>query len=398
MGLENRLISILTIALVGFGIIDISATHAQGRLESRQLLENEKNTINVVKQVGPSVVAVSVTIQGRRLNPFQMPQQQGGGGSGFVIEKNRIITNFHVLGRALQENSVELSEGAKITVSFAGDPEKEHPAQVIGAMLDYDLALLELKNPGDFPENITPVSLGDSSKLQVGQKVISIGNPFGLQSTVTTGIVSAIEREGLSIFGIEIPFIQTDAVINPGNSGGPLLDSQGDVIGVNNAILSPSGTFIGVGFAVPSNLLRESLSQLKAGGLSGLIARVVEPDRPRMGIVSQVSVKDYPQALRKSLNLPDQGVVVTGVADNSPAAKAGLQGPQFAVTVGNQVYPAGGDIITEVNGEPVANIQDIQRIVLDKEVGDKVTLTVWREGETREVAVELEVLSQDQAG
>jgi S1-C subfamily serine protease len=344
------------------------------------------------------VVAVSITLQGRRLNPFQMPQHQGGGGSGFVIDRNRIITNFHVVGRALQENSVKLAEGARITVSFADTPDKEHPAQVIGAMLDYDLALLELKNPEDFPENITPVSLGDSAKLHVGQKIVSIGNPFGLQSTVTTGIVSAIEREGLSIFGIEIPFIQTDAVINPGNSGGPLLDSSGKVIGINNAILSPSGMFIGVGFAVPSNLLQESLSQLEAGGLSGLIAKVVEPDRPRMGIVSQLSVEDYPQALRKSLNLPDQGVVVTAVAENSPAEKAGLQGPQFAVTIGNQVFLAGVDVITQVDGKPVSNIQDIQRIVLDKEVGDKVTLTVWREGEIRKVTVELEVLSPGQAG
>lgn len=398
MGIKNILIYMVTAALVGFGIIDNSAVHAQSVLESGQLLENENNTINVFKRVGPSVVAVSVTLQGRRLNPFQLPQQQGGGGSGFVIGENRIITNFHVVGRALQENSVKLAEGARITVSFAGEPDKEHPAQVIGAMLDYDLALLELKNPEDFPQDITPVSLADSSKLQVGQKVISIGNPFGLQSTVTTGIVSAIEREGLSIFGIEIPFLQTDAVINPGNSGGPLLDSQGEVIGVNNAILSPSGTFIGVGFAVPSNLLQESLSQLKAGGLSGLIAKVVEPDRPRIGIVSQVSVKDYPQALRKSLNLPDQGVVVTGVAENSPATKAGLQGPQFAVTAGNQVYPAGADIITQVDGKPVFDIQDIQRMVLEKEAGDKVTLTVWREGETRQVTVELEVLSPGQAG
>lgn len=392
MGLKSRLTVIMVIALAGFGIVDVSAANAPGSVEGR-LLENEKNTIDIVDRVGPSVVAVSITLQGRRLNPFQMPQQQGGGGSGFVIDRNHIITNFHVVGRALQENSVELAEGARITVSFADDPDKEHPAQVIGAMLDYDLALLELKNPGDFPQNITPVSLGDSAKLHVGQKLVSIGNPFGLQSTVTTGIVSAIEREGLSIFGIEIPFIQTDAVINPGNSGGPLLDSQGNVIGINNAILSPSGTFIGVGFAAPSNLLKESLPQLKAGGLSGLIAKVAEPDRPRMGIVSQVSVKDYPEALRRSLNLPDQGVVVTAVAENSPAAKAGLQGPQFAVTAGNQVFPAGADIITRVDGKPVADIQDIQRIVLDKEVGDKVTLTVWREGETRQVTVELEVLS-----
>ena len=387
MEVRRWFVSVLALLLCGSVTFIAAPTFAAGRF-----LENEQNTVDIVKRFGPAVVAINVTIQGQRLNPFERLEESGGG-SGFIIDReNRIITNYHVVGDALKANSTELKAGATMTVAFAGDGEHEYPVNVVGATLDYDLALLELKDPSKVPQGITPISLADSDKVLVGQKVIAIGNPFGLQSTVTTGIVSAVEREGYSAFGIEIPFIQTDAAINPGNSGGPLLDSQGHLIGINNAILSPSGAFSGVGFAVPSNLLRDSLKPLEAGGLSGFVAAVTSPEQPRMGISSELSVSDYPEAIRKRLRLPDHGAMVTGVVKGSPADKAGLKGPEFAVTYGGQVYPAGGDIVLEMDGKSVNKVQDMQRIIVGKKAGAVVRLKVWRDGNVINKKVRLEIL------
>ena len=387
MEVRRWLAPILALYLCGSAALAAAPARAAERL-----LPSEQNTIDIVKRFGPAVVAVNITIKGQRLNPFEQLEESGGG-SGFVIDReNRIITNYHVVGDALKANSVELKDGATMTVSFAGDGEHEYPVRVVGATLDYDLALLELKDPSKVPKGITPISLADSDRVLVGQKVIAIGNPFALQSTVTTGIVSAVEREGYSAFGMEIPFIQTDAAINPGNSGGPLLDSEGQLIGINNAILSPSGAFSGVGFAVPSNLLRDSIKPLEAGGLSGFVAAVTSPTQPRMGISSELSVSDYPEPIRTRLRLPDHGAVVTSVVKGSPADKAGLKGPEFAVTYGGQVYPAGADIILEMDGKPVDKVQEMQRIIVGKKTGDVVRLKLWRDGKTMTVKVKLVLL------
>ncbi len=351
------------------------------------------DVVAVVDSAGASVVAINVTIEGQRMNPFQTPPQQRGGGSGFVINDSDIVTNFHVVGAALQQGGLELAEGAELTVSFAGTPDERYPITVVGANPDYDLALLRLESADDMPEGTMPLVLADSDQLQVGQPVVAIGNPFGLQSTVTTGIVSAVERERPSIVGIEIPFIQTDAAINPGNSGGPLLNARGELIGINNAILSPSGTFAGIGFAVPSNLLRDDLETLQSGGLSGLAAAVADSSRPSIGLVSQLSVSDYPEELREELGLPDQGAIITAIAADSPAAEAGLQEPRIGIDDRGRTFPRDVDIITQIGGEPVEDVRDIQRAVVDREVGDTVTLTVWRSGDTREVDVTLEQLS-----
>jgi serine protease Do len=363
--------------------------------EPTAFLDDERNTMEIARRVGPRVVSVQLQVEGQRVVPFQEPQRQAGGGSGFVVDEDgRIITNYHVVLPVLRNRSVELMEGASLTVSFLSDPDEEFPVRVHGANPDVDLALLEFVEPGDRPP-VEPVEIGNSDLVEVGQKVVAIGNPFGLHSTVTTGIVSAIERERPGIAGIEIPYIQTDAAINPGNSGGPLLDSGGRVIGINNAILGP-GAFIGIGFAVPSSLLMETWDGLVEGGLTGFVAAVAEiPNRPRLGMSTRFGVEDYPEEVVEELDLPEHGVIVESVTPGGPAAEAGLQGPRLGVVVGETIFPAGGDIITHIEGEPVHTIRDIQEVVLEREAGDVVELTVWRGGEVRTIRVELRVVEPE---
>lgn len=413
---------LLGIGALGFGVV--SAQDAAG--EAAALTEYEENTISVVEQYGPSVVSINVTAQAQagdsgvavpegleeyldQLPPQfreffeqqqgqqgQLPPQQGSG-SGFVIdEAGRMVTNFHVVQAALQENTVEFTEGSSVTVTFPGS-EDEFPVSVVGANALYDLALLELENPDDLPENANPIPIANSDEVQVGQKTIAIGNPFGLDSTVSAGIVSAISRYAPSIGRVEVPYVQTDAAINPGNSGGPLLNSSGELIGINTQILAGGGGVggqvgnIGIGFAVPSNLLQDSLAELEEGGFVSLQSRA------RLGI--QIGdVAAYPEAVRNNLNLPEEGVVVQSVEEGSAAEAAGLRGAQFDVNFQGTPIPAGGDVITAVNGEPVTTTGELQNAVLSQGEGDTVTLTIVRDGQEQEVEVELAVVPENTQG
>ena len=379
------------------------------------MLEDERNTIEIVNALGTSVVAVNVEVRGERVNPFGeflpflpeqfrdlIPQQQAprtrqSSGSGFVVDDDgHIITNYHVVRAALEADSVELREGASITVLFA-DSEEEAEVTVVGANPDYDLALLELADASGLPEDVRPIELADSATIMVGQKVVAIGNPFGLQSTVTQGIVSAVGRELPSIGRVEIPMIQTDAAINPGNSGGPLLDSSGRLLGINTMIVPGMTTGgqagnIGIGFAVPSGLLAETLPAMAEGGLIGFYAGTIDiVNRPRIGI-SGISVEEFPEEAREALNMPESGVVVIQVDPESPAAEADLLGPQFEANLGGQTFPAGGDIIVTANGENIETIADLQRLVLDGAEGDRIELEVWRNGEVRDVSLTLQLV------
>ena len=384
--------------------------------EPRALLEDELNTISIVEQFGPSVVAINVEVRGQRVDPFdtipffdqlppqfrdliprfQLPERRQGSGSGFVVDQaGRIATNFHVVEPALQPGSTALREGASIRVVFAGSQPQELPVRVVGANALYDLALLELTDPGALPAEALPIPLADSDQVRVGQKTIAIGNPFGFQSTVTTGIVSGVGRSLPGIGQTDIPLIQTDAAINPGNSGGPLLNSRGELIGINTAIIpmvSAGGQrgFLGIGFAVPSNKLRDNLAELEQGVFRDIVTDLAA--RPRLGVSIPLSVSDYPDSVRAALRLPEQGVVIGQVEPGGPADKAGLIGPQFAITAEGQSWPAGGDIIVAIDGVPVNSLEEVRAIVFNKAVGDSLTLTAWRDGAERQVMVTLEIV------
>jgi serine protease Do len=389
--------------------------------ENAALLEDEENTISVIDTFGKSVVSINIYLRGEVVDPFanlqlppgfelppdfQQPEapqgsedelRQQGTGSGFVVdEQGYIATNFHVIESALQENSIEPNADAEVRVVFSGS-DKEYTATIVGANALYDLALLQLTNPDDLPENAQPFTLADSDQLRAGQKTIAIGNPFGLESTVTTGIVSATNRRTPfpSIGGINVPMVQTDAAINPGNSGGPLLNSRGEVIGINTAII-PSGNGItqergslGIGFAMPSNVLADNLEALRNGQYIGNLL-----SRPRIGL--NIASSDDPQVFsdeqRQQLNIPE-GVVVVRVSPGGPGADAGLQ---EALDDQNNVIPDQADIILSVDGTPVTTPEELQGVILGKGQGDVVTLNVWRNGEERTVEVTLEVVEEAQ--
>jgi serine protease Do len=406
------LVAVATIALVAAW-----PGQAQGVVppldEAAALLQDEANTVSVIEAYGPSVVAVHVEILGRAVDPFEQlreqlppqfrdffnlpqppsgPQRRAGSGSGFVVDDGYLVTNYHVVRDALESGGVALREGASLQVSFP-DVDERLDVRVVGANPDVDLALLELLEPERAPR-AQPIPLA-AEGVQVGQKAIAIGNPFGLASTVTSGIVSAIGRELPSIGRIEVPMIQTDAAINPGNSGGPLLNSRGELIGINTAIVAgvnvggQAGN-VGIGFAVPAELLEQTMPALQAGGLSGLSAAAADPTRPRLG-VTIIPVTAFPESVREALNLPDEGLVVRQVSPGSAADDAGLAGPSFSVEVAGESYPAGGDVIVAADGQAVPRAEDLQRIVFAKEAGDAVTLEVWRNGSTRTVEVVLTV-------
>ncbi|MCO6440113.1 MAG: trypsin-like peptidase domain-containing protein [Nitrococcus mobilis] len=387
-----------------------SAVPAITAVGGQERLANEQNTIDIVQRYSPSVVAINVTVEGQRVNPlenlppelrrffrqfgqntpftpFSQPERviERAAGSGFVVnEQGQIVTNYHVVAQALRSGSTKLKPNATITVNFRGQ-DRNLPVEVVGADQSYDLALLQLKHPKDRPADAIPIPLADSDKIMVGEKAIAIGNPFTLESTVTEGIVSAVNRrQAAQVSGVPIDFIQTDAAINPGNSGGPLLNSRGEVIGVNDEILAPNGTFVGVGLAIPSNLVQARLGDLQHGGLV---------KKAQIGI-QIMSMADYPEKVRKFLNLPNQGVMVVAVAEDSPADKANLQPAQYAVTGSGQRWPVGGDIIVEVNGKTIESAEELQNIVYSKHAGDTLELTLLHDQETRTVRVKLAVLKQ----
>ncbi|MFO7742211.1 MAG: trypsin-like peptidase domain-containing protein, partial [Anaerolineae bacterium] len=320
---------------------------------------------NLYQRVNPAVVYIEVLLeQGGGLQPL-------GSGSGFVIDRDgHIVTNNHVI-----ENADALQ------VAFA-DGTIIHDAEVIGRDAYSDLAVVKVDVASD---RLSPLELGDSDALQVGQRVIAIGNPFGLQGTMTVGVVSAVGRtltaqvlQGGAFSNPEI--IQTDASINPGNSGGPLLDSRGRVVGVNTAIRSLTGVNAGVGFAVPVNTVKRIVPDLIEDGAY---------QYPYLGITSD---RNFTVAeLVEPLGLPvNHGVLVAEVQPDTAAARAGLQGGDREVEVMGRSVVAGGDIITAINGEELRTFDDlVAYLVSDSEVGQEVTLTVVRDGERMEVSARL---------
>ena len=394
----------LALAAVPF----IGLAQIQDRTEMEALLDDELNTIEVVERYGPSVVAVHVTVQGTPVSPLadvpeeQVPEQlrslipfleprapvQQSAGSGFLVEvdgKSRLVTNFHVIRSAMDNATTDLVPGGKIEVTFPERPGHRFEVRVLGVNPSFDLALLELID-GNYPASALPLDIADSDALKVGQKVIAIGNPFGLASTVTSGIVSAVGRLVPSIGQILIPMVQTDAAINPGNSGGPLLNSRGELIGVNTSILNPAGrSFAGLGFAVPSNLLAEALANLDLGGISS-----ISDTRPSLGVIIR-SVRLLPESIRGLLGLPNHGVAVLTVIPDSPADKAGLRGSNRAVLIGSLEFQAGGDVIIAVDGERIESAQQLSEIVIYQSMaGDALEFEIVRDGTEMSLRVVLE--------
>jgi len=320
--------------------------------DETDLSDAERRDIAVFRKASPSVVNVSTIALQRdffSLNVFEIPQ---GTGSGFVWDrKGHIVTNYHVIG---QGNRFQVRLG-----------EKDYPAKVIGAAPYKDLAVLEIEAPAEL---LLPIEVGRSGNLLVGQQVLAIGNPFGLDQTLTVGVVSALGRELGSPGGVPIRgVIQTDAAINPGNSGGPLLDSRGRLIGVNTAIYSPSGASAGIGFAVPVDTVK------------ALVPQLIEHGRPLQPGIGVVLVED---AVTRRAQV--EGVIVRQVNRGGPADRAGIEGLQLS---GRNVRL--GDVIVEVGGKPVRTIGDLFLAFEEIGVGKKAQITVDRNGARRTVAVEL---------
>ena len=323
---------------------------------SRGALEpDELNNVNVFKRISPSVVHITTTAAQRDFFSRRVFEVPAGTGSGFLWdEAGHVVTNFHVIQGA---------SSAKVTLA----DQSEYPAELVGAFADRDLAVLRIKAP---PGRLQPIPLGSSRDLQVGQKVYAIGNPFGLDFTLTTGIVSALNREIESVTRRSIRgAIQTDAAINPGNSGGPLLDSAGRLIGVNTSIYSPSGASAGIGFAIPVDEVNRIVPRLIRDG------RFVRPG---------LDIRAGDPRLNRALQLPS-GIVLVAVAEGSPAARAGLR--PFLQRRDGRIEA--GDVITAVDGQAVADWDDLLNEFEKRQSGDSVRLTVWREGRTRQLSVVL---------
>jgi putative serine protease PepD len=252
--------------------------------------------------------------------------------------------------------------------------ESKWPAEVVGKDATADLAVIKIKAPA---AKLLPLRFGESSGLKVGQKVLAIGNPFGLEQSLTTGIISSIRRY-LKLSEVEMEnVIQTDAAINPGNSGGPLLDSEGRVVGINTAIFSPSGGNVGIGFAVPVDTVKRVVAELLEKG---------HVSYAWMGIEMQTLIPRFAEALELSV---DRGVLVGRLVRNGPAHRAGIRGGADRVIVGNTRLVVGGDILVEADGQPVNSAEELQRLLRIKKPGDNMRLTVVREGRRVNVSMAL---------
>jgi S1-C subfamily serine protease len=332
-------------------------------VSSFQASENGAQSVQqIYEQAGPGVVQVTSTSVVSD-SPFFGPQAATSLGSGFVVDKDGyIVTNYHVI-EAAQE----------VEVNFSGDDRV--PAKIVGSDPSTDLAVLKI---GTQARALTPLPLGNSDAVRVGDAVVAIGNPFGLERSVTAGIVSALQRDITAPNGFTIDkVIQTDAPINHGNSGGPLLNARGEVIGVNSQIESETGGNVGIGFAVPVNTVKEVVAQIKQNG------RV---EHAYLGVEMQ-AISDE---LSQTFNLPvDEGLLVVNVVDGSPAQEAGLKGGDQAVIVEGTSYVLGGDIVTRADGQSVAAPDDLRRVVMEKDPGDSLTLDIQRGDSQRTVSVTL---------
>lgn len=325
------------------------------------LTEDEKNNIALYKKASKGVVNITSIVVKWDLFHRLVPQE--GAGSGAIIDpKGYILTNNHVIKDA-QRIEVTLADGSK------------WPGSLVGTDPEDDLAIIQIKAPS---EQLHVLPLGSSADLQVGQKVLAIGNPFGLNETLTTGIISSMGRSISSQDGTLIEdLIQTDAAINPGNSGGPLLDSTGKIIGINTAIFSPTGASVGIGFAIPVDIAKRIIPELIEKGYVS---------HPWIGVTMFPLVPGVAKALDLKV---ERGVMIVEVLQGGPADNAGINGSSRMLQVGNAMVPVGGDIIVALNGEEVNSTEALLRMIRKQRPGDKVTLKVLRQKRFHDLPVVL---------
>lgn len=332
-------------------------------IASQVLNADEQETIDIYKRISPSVVNIATITYEEDFFFDVVPRQ--GAGSGFIIDsQGHVLTNNHVVAGA-----------QKMSVSFE-DQSKSYSATLVGLDARSDLAVIKVKAPSSL---LYPVTLGDSAGLQVGQKAVAIGNPFGIGRTVTTGVISALNRKvRKSNNTVAFDMIQTDAAINQGNSGGPLLNSKGEVIGINAMIYSPSGGSVGIGFAIPINNAKRFLPDLIQKG---------KVSYPWLGVkilALQPDYKDY-------LGIPVyEGLLVLQVVPKSPAYYSGIKGGNKRVVVGNVVLPLGGDIITAIDGVKLYKENDLTNYLESKKkIGETAKVTIVRGNNILDISVKL---------
>ena len=357
MGIFLGIILVLVFFQVKHWFADTNYTNANSRLVTPKgnMTQDEKNNIELFKRISPSVVYITSIAVQRDIFTFRALEIPQGTGSGFIWDENGyIVTNFHVIQNA---------QAADVTL---GD-HSTWKAKLVGYEADKDLAVLKIDAPKKL---LRPIKVGTSADLQVGQKVFAIGNPFGFDHTLTTGIISGLGREIESVTERPIQgVIQTDAAINPGNSGGPLLDSSGRLIGINTAIVSPSGAYAGIGFAVPVDFVNRMVPQ---------IIRYGKVIKPVLGIsIAEDHVVRYIGA---------KGVLVLTVDPGGPADKAGLR-PTRRDARGRILL---GDLIVSIDGKPIADSKDLFRILDSYNIGDTVKVRVRRSDQEIEFNVTLQ--------
>jgi len=342
---------------VPLGGSNSAATIAQ---RDAALTEDESINVRIYRQASPAVA--NILTEATEYDFFMDPVPVKGAGSGFVMDpRGYILTNFHVV------------EGAQSIEVVLGD-QSHYTAKFIGADQRNDVALIKIEPKG----KLVALSLGDSASIQVGQKVLAIGNPFGFQSTLTTGVVSALGRTVQTSQTTEIDeAIQTDAAINRGNSGGPLINSHGEVIGINSAIYTPSGTTAGIGFAIPINTAKTIAHDLITDGRVHLAYLGVQT----------LPVNSW---LSEALDLPvKEGLLVEGAIKGGPAAAAGIHGGDRVAQAGMQRIAIGGDVIVAIDGQKVASQFDVNLALNRKRPGDTVTVTLYRGGKKMDIPVKL---------
>jgi putative serine protease PepD len=332
---------------------------------------DEQNNIDIYRRYSPGVVNIASTTLALNYR-FQPVPVEAGTGSGAILDANgNVVTNFHVIEPSLNGGEIEVTLADK----------SKYKAKIVGVDPSNDLAVIRI----DVPKGkLTTIPIGASAGLIVGQKVLAIGNPYGFERTLTTGVISALGRSIEAENGRIIEnIIQTDAAINPGNSGGPLLNRAGEIIGINAAIVSPTNSGnVGIGFAIPADTVRRVVGDITAYGYVR---------RPYVGVRQVFPMEGYPEALSQRYGIPvTRGLMVVDLIPGSPAARAGMRAATQQVRGGFRPYPVGGDILVAFEKDEITSVQELASKIDHHKAGDKVTFTILRGSQKLDLTVTLQ--------